>query len=383
MTSSSLEMWGLTTSEMTEIFSPSSLVAAMLRFEQSLALALYDAGLAPEGPARAVARACEDPIEDPLALLQSTWMTGSPVIALTDEIRGRLDTDEQRDWVHYGSTTQDVIDTAQMIVVSKALETLTGTVERIARRMRDVASTHRETVQMGRTFLQHARPTSFGMRVAGWLDPTLRHIETLRMMKDGLVVQFGGPVGDRSGYGDRGPEVARALGERLGMAVSDIAWHTDRSRIRSLAAAVGDLTGTMAKIALDIALLAQSEVEEVEVRSGGSSSLADKRNPIDAIRAMAAADISRGAASIIEGARPHELDRGLGAWHSELVALPILFQAAASATSAIESCLGSLTVDVKTMTARAGNGGDQAVGAIDQGQIDAVLSRFDEILGPE
>lgn len=380
MTESPLELWGFSTPQMTEIFSEESLIGVMFRFERELVLALAEAGVAPTDEASAAAAACQPPSADPVALLDATWTAGSPVIALVDEIRGRLATDAERSWIHYGSTTQDVIDTAHMLLCGQALAELDRSLQRIASQMRDVARAHRDTPQIGRTFLQHALPTSFGLRAAGWLDPTLGHIERLRETRSGLPLQLGGPVGDRAAYGSRGIDVTEALASRLGLRATDVAWHSDRSVIRQLAAAVADTTSTMAKVASDVALLAQSDSAEVRVRAGGSSAMSGKRNPIDAVRALAAAEIASGMASTLERARPTELDRGLGSWHAEWALLPSMFQAASACLDAVESLLGSLEVDEEAMAERAGPDSRERIESIDPRQFESIMTRYERIV---
>jgi 3-carboxy-cis,cis-muconate cycloisomerase len=383
MSTSPLVMWGFSTPEMAEVFSAASVVAAMTRFEHALVLALIDVGLAPEDEAAAAAAACESPTSDPDAILDGTWATGSPVIPLVDEIRERVESEDGRSWIHYGSTTQDVIDTAHMLLSARGLALLLESLERSATIMRSLTLAHRDTPQMGRTFLQHARPTSFGLRVLGWLDPTLGHIERLRGVRAQLPVQLGGPVGDRAPYGMYGGQIASSIAQRLGLRATDIAWHSDRSVVRAMAGAVGNTTGTMAKVATDVALLAQSDVAEVSVRPGGSSSMSGKQNPIDAIRARAAADVAMGVASMIERAGPIELDRGLGAWHAEWVTIPSLFQASSACLDAIENLLGSISVDEEAMARRAGPDSEAYLESIDARQFDSVMTRYDSIVAGE
>lgn len=375
MTTSPLEIWGLTTSEVSRLFSPASIVGAMLDFEQHLALALAEAGIVTERSAGAIAAACDASMFDADEILATTWDAGTPVIRLVEEIRDRVG-EEDRRWVHYGSTTQDVIDTAHMMLASKALSELTTLLWRVANRLHDLVLAHHDQPQMGRTFLQHAGPTTFAMRAVGWLDPTLRHITALATARTRLVIQLGGPVGNRAAYGDKATEVASALAERLGLVDPGIAWHTDRSRIRELSASIGGVAATMAKIAMDTALLAQTEVAEVSPRPGGSSSIEGKQNPIDAVRALAAFDVVSGAASILERARPHELDRGLGSWQAEWVALPLLFQATSASVEATAESLETLEVDKAAMTALAGSDADGRLGLIDTRQIDSVLQSY-------
>jgi len=369
---------GFSTAAMSEVWKAASRANAILEFEAALALALADTGLAPADEAEAVAAACRQPLADPEAVLASTWERGTPLLAIVDEVKARLDNEAQRRWVHYGATSQDALDTAQILQARRGLMLVESSLTRIARTMRELMLAHREQPQIGRTFLQHARPTTFGMRVAMWLAPTLRHLQGLREVGSCLAVQLGGPVGIRADYGDASEEVAEALGRNLGLASPPQAWHTDRSRIADLVRALERPVGWLAKVAMDVALLTQSDTAEVTVRTGRSSSMAEKRNPIDVIRALAAADACRGAATMITQARPHELDRALGAWQVEWLAVPLVFQTAAAACEAMEQALATLEVLGERMASRVPPG--PTPGPVNR-QIDQVLSLFDQVVG--
>ena len=375
MTNSPLEIWGLSTPGMSELFSAASIVDSMLAFEKNLAMALADTGHIPNTSAEAIAEACDDFDVDAEAILATTWESGTPVIRLIEEIRARLD-DEDAQWVHFGSTTQDVIDSAQMLLASRALGELDSSLFSVARHLRELVLAFRDQPQVGRTFLQHATPTTFGLRAAGWLDAVLRHVIALRSTREQLPIQLGGPVGSRSAYGDRASAVSKRLAERLGLASSDLAWHSERSRILELSQRLRRVAATVAKIAFDMSLLAQSSVAELSMRPGGSSSMKGKQNPIDAIRALAATDVAAGVASIFDRARPHELDRGLGSWQAEWVALPLLFQATAASLEALESALETLRLDTDTMGRWAGPDAHESIADIDPSQIDLVLERY-------
>lgn len=359
---------GFSTEELADVYSTGSTVAAMLEFEAALALALADAGIAPRAEAQQVAKACQGEVDDPEAILASTWDSGTPIIALREVI-------DAGSWFHHGATSQDAVDTAQMLQAGRALETLDRRLVSIADRLRDLTAEHRDQPHMGRTFLQDARPTTFGFRTATWLDAVLDHIVELRDQRSNLPIQLGGPVGTRESYGDAGAQVVEALAERLGLSVPDISWHTNRSRVLSLAQAVERTAYTMAKIGTDIALLSSSAVGEVSVRSGGSSSMPHKQNPIDSIHAVAAASACAGAVAMLTSAPPHELDRAVGGWHVEWTALPLVFQTAGAAIEAIDLCLASLEVDQEAMAAPV-----ETPTPTDQSQINKVLARHAAVL---
>lgn len=359
---------GFSTKELIDLYSPDSMVDALLRFEAALALALADAGVAPTDEAEEVAAACRAGVPDADAILASTWETGTPILALRRSVGAGQ-------WFHYGATSQDAIDTAHMLMARSALELLESQLIAVARHLRDLTVENRDQPQMGRTFLQDARPTTFGFRTATWLDAVLSHVSELRGQRSVLPVQLGGPVGTAEAYGDASREIVESLAKRLDLSAPTISWHADRTRVLSLAQAVERVARTMARIGSDIALLASTAISEVKVRSGGSSSMPEKQNPIDSIRAVAAGSACTGAMAMLTAAPPHELDRAVGSWHVEWVAIPLVFQTAGAAAEAIETCLGSLEVDAEAM----GDG----VGTTSPGdQIDRVLTRFDSVLQP-
>jgi 3-carboxy-cis,cis-muconate cycloisomerase len=367
---------GFITEEMARVFAAPSRVEAMLRFEAALSLALADTGIAQTESAGRVAEACSTPVSDPDAVLAATWVEGTPLEPLLAEVRGRLSEDDVH-WLHHGATTQDAIDTATMLLAGEGLGILDTGLAGLARVLARIVADHRDQPQMGRTFLQHARPSTFGFRAATWLDPVLRHIVEIRDARDGLVVQLGGPVGHLAPYGEKGVEVMEALASRLGLGSPGIAWHSDRSRVSSLVALLERSAQTMARIGGDVALLASSDIAEVRVRSGGSSSMAGKRNPIDAIRAVAAAGACIGAAGMVRGAGGHELDRGIGGWHVEWLAVPLVFATTAAAVEAMSACLDSLEVDAGRMRSRANDVPD-----LDPRLIDRVLADHETLVGP-
>jgi len=364
---------GFSTDDLTAVFSAESTVAAMMEFEAALALALADAGVAPRDQAERVAEACRSGVSDPDTILASTWEKGTPIIALRERITATVGAEAGR-WFHFGATTQDTVDTAHMIQARTAIGLIEQSLEASARRLRDLTVDYRDQPQLGRTFLQDATPTTFGFRTATWLDAVLGHIVDLRRMSEGLVFQLGGPVGRLDDYGEAASEVLTAMSQRLALSIPDISWHSNRSRVRDLAQTVGRLSATMAKIGSDVALLASSGLGEVTVRSGGSSSMPGKKNPIDTIRAIAASKVCSGAVAMLSGGG-HELDRGVGGWHVEWVAWPLVMQSAGAGVEAIAVCLDSLEPDTETMNQRS------TTAPREGRQIDTVLAGFDRIVG--
>lgn len=367
---------GFSTPAMDAIWTAGRVVEAMLEFEVALALGLADAGLGPPEAMAAVAEACRAPVAAPDQILASTWEKGTPLLALLDEVKGRLPNEEERAWVHHGTTSQDAIDTAHMLLARSALDVLEGSLTRISKSLLALTDAHRAQPHLGRTFLQSARPTTFGRRTAGWLETTLHHVDRLRRARRELPVQLGGPAGHLQ-FGAAGGRVVEAVAGRLGLVAPDLPWHADRTPIWSLVEAVAATVRSMAKISTDLALLASSDVAEIGLRGGGSSSMPEKNNPIDPIRALAAASVCRGAVATITGAAPHELDRALGSWHSEWYALPVVFASAAATLEAVDDALDSIEVHADAMGSRVPP--DQSP-AVDHA-IDRVTELFDETLG--
>lgn len=360
---------------MRSVFSTAATVGAILEFEMALALALADAGVAPEDESLSLVAACREPVADSEAILAETWMSGTPIISLRDEISARVDESVGR-WFHYGATTQDAIDTGLMLQSVRGLELIERDLVALGARLRDLTVEFRDQPQVGRTFLQTSRPTTFGLRTSWWLNSVLDHHQGLRDLGAGLPVQLGGADGRRSVFGNRGSQVVSHLADRLGLAPSAVTWHSDRTVILALVQSLERVAKTMAKIGGDIAILASSAVAEVSVRSGGSSSMPGKENPMDSVRAIAAASACSGAVTMLTGAPPPELDRGIGSWHVEWLAVPLAFGATAAAVEAMRGCLHSLEVDSEAM-------GSHVVGEVTPGgddQIDAVLTRAGSIL---
>ncbi|HEX6301829.1 MAG TPA: lyase family protein [Acidimicrobiia bacterium] len=364
---------GFSTEELTAVFSAQSTVTAILGFEAALALALVDAGIAPANEADQVVAACDRGVADPDAVLASTWETGTPLIALEESIAEGIETEEARKWFHFGATSQDAIDTGRMVQAARALEILDPRLSALAGRLRQLTIEYRDQPHMGRTFLQAARPTTFGFRTATWLDSVLGHIEDLRQQRSDLKVQLGGPVGTLSAYGDKTELIVSSLAQRLDLAQPEISWHANRTGVIRLAHSLQRTAITMGKIGSDIALLASTGIAEIRVRSGGSSSMPEKHNPLDSIRSVAAAAACTGAVAMLESGSGHELDRGIGGWHVEWLALPLAFQTAGAAVEAIATCMASLEVDRERMSA---NLGSEAL-EVPSAQVDRVLAIFD------
>ncbi|MCI0542888.1 MAG: 3-carboxy-cis,cis-muconate cycloisomerase [Actinobacteria bacterium] len=364
---------GFTTPSMSEIFSPGSTVAAMLEFEAALALSLAAVGVVSAESAERVAEACARPVPDSEAVLASTWESGTPLLAIRSFVSETLDPAELQAF-HHGATTQDAVDTGRMLQTRDALTLLESGLLEVARSVHRHVGENRDRPHMARTFLQDAVPTTFAARLVSWLASTLDRLEEVRLTRSRLRFQLGGPSGDLASYGAAAGPLLLEMERRLELRATLLPWHTDRSQVWEIARVTEGVALTMRKIATDIALLAQTSVGEVIVRPGASSSMPGKRNPIDSVRAVAAATAATGLATMLTGAPANELDRGLGGWHVEWLALPMLLQTCAAAVEAMSRCLDTMEVNVDRMSRSAGG----ATG--DSPMVDLVLARYRSVV---
>lgn len=331
---------GFTTPAMAAVFSPAARVRAMCRFEAALATANAAHGLVTESVAQQVVEACSADVPDPDTVVADGWEVGTPVLPLLDRLRADLPA-EAADALHRGATTQDVVDSAMMLQAHDALGLLYAGMVDLGARLAAVADEHRATPASGWTFLQPAVPVTLGLRAATWLSPLVDHARACRERRAALPVQLGGPTGTLPALGGQALTVVEDVADRLGLVVPRLPWHTDRTPVAELVGLLGRVGRTMATIGQDLALLAHHGV--VTMRAGGSSSMPDKRNPVDAIRAVAAADACAGAVAIVTGGRSHELERGVGGWHAEWLAVPLAFHACAAAVEATTRAAATAT----------------------------------------
>lgn len=332
--------------------SDAAFVRAMLRFEAAVAAAQAAGGDIPHEHADAIADASRGPAPSPRALGAAATETGTPVLALVGWLRDTVG-DEAAASVHRGLTSQDVVDTASMVLAHGALRTIEVDLEAAATRLAAMASEHAATAMAGRTLLQRALPTTFGAVAAGWLDGVEAGIEALNRVRERLAVQLGGPVGTAGGIGRDASAIRAAVAADLGLPDAGVAWHTERSQISDLAGALGLAAAAVGKVALDVALLSQDEVGEVSddrPERGGSSAMSGKHNPVSAVLARSAALRVPGlVSSVLMAAASGEHQRAAGAWHAEWRSLRELMLAVGSAAAWLRDALEHLTVDPARM----------------------------------
>ncbi|GAA3092584.1 3-carboxy-cis,cis-muconate cycloisomerase [Streptosporangium carneum] len=327
-------------------------LAAMLDVEAALAAAQATAGLVPWEAALAVREACRPEHFAPARLGCAAAPTGNPVIPLVAALRERLKP-EFRKFAHYGATSQDINDTASMLVAARALAPLAADLSACADACALLAAEHRDTVMAGRTILQHAVPITFGLKAAGWLSALNHGLAGLAELR--LPVQYGGAAGTLAVLGGRGHEVPSRLAAELGLAEPVLPWHADRTPIARLACALGTAAGVIGKISTDVKLLSQPEVAEAAEPSapgrGGSSAMPHKRNPVGAMSALACVQRVPGLVASVLGGMAHEHERATGLWQAEWETLSDLLRLTGSAASWLREALEGLTVDTARMRA--------------------------------
>ena len=341
-----------------ESFSDRASLQAMLDFEAALARAEAQAGVIPASAASMIESACAVHRFDAAALAREAANAGNLVIPLIRQLTAQVreqDAEAAR-FVHWGATSQDAIDTGLVLQLRAALDVIEGELDRLGDALASLAREHRATPITGRTWMQHAVPTTFGLKAAGWLDAILRHRERFdELRRRALVLQLGGAVGTLAALGSKGGEVAEALAADLRLPLPDIAWHSHRDRIAEVATTFGLLAGSLGKIARDVALHSQTEVAElfepVAEGRGGSSTMPHKQNPVSAAVVLAAATRAPGLVATMLGAMIQEDERGLGGWHAEWETLPELVCLTAGALHHLTETMAGLRVDPARMAA--------------------------------
>lgn len=330
----------------------------MLDVEVALAEALAGEGLIPASCVPSIRAAASADGYDADALDTAAAQAGNPAIPLIEMLTARVaeaDPAAAR-YVHWGATSQDIVDTGLVLQLRAALPLVQAELFRAAAGALELARRHAETPQVGRTWLQHATPITFGLKAAGWADALARgRLRVVRAFDAALVLQFGGAAGTLAAFGGRGIGVADAVGARLDLRVPDLPWHAARDRLAELASALGIAAGTLGKVGRDLALLAQTEVNEAHEAAvdgrGGSSSMPQKRNPVAASVALAAAVRAPGLVATMLAAMPQEHERGLGGWQAEWDTLPELIRVVADAATAVADALEGLVVRPQAMAA--------------------------------
>jgi 3-carboxy-cis,cis-muconate cycloisomerase len=318
--------------EIASLFDDRAQISAMLLFESALAAAEARAGLIPKQSAARIAETCRDFTPDPAGLAAGTASAGVPVPALVKALKAEMG-DEDARYVHFGATSQDVVDTALVLQLRDAIAIIRRRIRKLVKSLAKHADTHRKTVMIGRTRSQQAVPTTFGLKAAGWLAPLVRidrRIESLA--EDLLRVSFGGAAGTLASIGAKSAEVEANLAEELELGLADMPWHAQRDILVDFASQLTALTGALGKMGQDLVLLAQSEIAEVQPgKGGGSSTMPHKSNPVQAEMLVTLARFNAGQLGTFAQSQLHDHERCGASWLLEWLTLPQIITATGAA----------------------------------------------------
>lgn len=341
-------------------FTDVAAVDAMAAFEVGLARAEAQHGVIPLVAAEKIAAKAQGFVADYREMGQSTAASAVPTIALVQQMRAYIN-DDASAYLHWGATSQDVIDTALVLRLRTVLEILESRLGALTRALAEQAKRHRATVLPARTRYQQALPTSFGLKLASWLAPLPRQLARLDELKPRLLcVQFGGAAGTLSALGGRGLDVMQSLAQELNLNAPPMHWHSQRDALAELGSWLSMLTGILGKLGQDVALHQQSEVGEIRESSdpsrGGSSTMPQKANPIGAEAMVALARLNAGLLGTLHQAMVQENERGGPGWQLEWMTLPQMLTSAGAALNHAQAFATDLVVDAERMQANLAGG---------------------------
>jgi 3-carboxy-cis,cis-muconate cycloisomerase len=370
----------LSTSEVTEAFADRNFVAAMLRFEAALANAQAAVGLIPESAAQSIVGTCKVELFDAAKIVRESARAGSLSVPLVKSLKETvgLFNREAVPFVHYGSVSQDVIDTAMALITRDVLEMIEADLRSCIEAVFNLAQKHMETPMLARTLTQPASVTSFGLKCVNWAAPLVRSLKRLQSVKlCALKVQLGGGIGTLARMGDQGPQITAHMAQALGLGVPLAPWHTQRDEWIALGCELGLVAGSLGKIARDVSLLGQFEVGEVwerhEPGRGASSDMPHKNNPVASMAALASAQRVPQRIAAMLASMPHEHERALGGWQAELAEWSQLLMSTHASSSAMAAALPYLVVDSERMRSHI----DAAARSVDK---DSATTWFDPAL---
>jgi 3-carboxy-cis,cis-muconate cycloisomerase len=323
-------------------------LAAMLDAERALATALARLAMIPEGGAAAVVAKCDPDLFDMDQIAEEGRAVANPAEPLVRALREQVG-ESNREYVHFGATSQDIVDTAAMLVARRTVEVILEEIAALEGECARLAEEHRATPMAARTLLQQAVPMTFGYKAALWLRAVRDARKALEELE--FPAQLGGAAGTLASYGERGVEVPATFAAELRLVEPLVPWHTNRTPVTQLASALAAAALAAGKIGIDVVLLAQTEIAEVaEAEPGGSSAMPHKRNPVRAVIARACSRGAQGHVSVLIGG-DYEHERAAGAWQAEWAALSGALALTGAAVVAARECLAGLEVDAGRMRA--------------------------------
>ncbi len=340
---------------MRALLSDTRRIAAMAAAEAALARAQAAFGLIPGGSAKAITDAAETFSADAVALGAGTESAGVPVPALVAQLRQAVGGDAATH-VHWGATSQDIMDTALVLVLREVIARFDAQLEGLSEALAELARDHADTLMLARTRMQQAAPTTFGLKAVGWREPVVRQRARLTELSPRLLVaQLGGAAGTLAPMGEQGSDVRAVFAAELGLGLTPLPWHTQRDALAEFASWLSLTTGALGKIGLDVGLLAQSEVGELretgEVGKGGSSTLPQKANPVRSEILVTLARYNANELGAMHQALLHESERSGAAWSLEWLSLPNMILAASGALAHATQLAENLVVDAQRMQA--------------------------------
>lgn len=337
--------------EIADLFGDAAEIGAMLDVEAALARAEAKTGVIPEDAGRRIAEVAHEFAPDAHALAAGTARDGMPVPALVAALREAAGDDGH--FVHWGATSQDIMDTALVLRLREAFKLLDQRLAAIAKLFASLAEQHRATVMAARTRFQQAAPTTFGLKAAGWLSAIERHRDRLTELKSRvLVLSFAGAAGTLAALGETALGVEAALAEELDLPPAPVPWHAQRDGLVEAANWCAMITGSLGKFGQDIVMMAQSEVGEVRTgEGGGSSTLPNKHNPVSAEMLISLARFNAGLVSNLHHAAIHTHERDGAAWTLEWLSLPQMVVATAAALR--QACVLAETLEIDPARMRA------------------------------
>lgn len=350
--------------EISALLTDGAFLRSLVEVEAALARAEASVGVIPPAAAEHIGKMQAEKV-DITALTRGTVRSGFPIIALIDELRRQLEPDIAP-YIHWGATTQDIMDTACVLQLRGAIALYRARLVELARHLSALAERHRRTVLAGRTHGQQALPVTFGLKVAGWLAPVLRHAERLEELRPRLlVVQFGGAAGTLAALDGKGLAVSVALARELKLDIPAMPWHAQRDSIVEFAGWLSLVTGSLGKMAQDIILLAQTEVgeagESADQGRGGSSTMPQKSNPVISELILAAARSNASLLSAMHHAQIQEHERATHGWQVEWLTLPQMLLLTGGALKHAADLAQNLQVDGRAMAANIARANDVIV----------------------
>lgn len=336
--------------EIAALFDDRAQIASMLLFESALAAAEARAGVIPEKSATRIAEVCRDFTPDPASLAAGTASAGVPVPALVKALKAEIGGEDAR-YVHFGATSQDVVDSALVLQLRDAVAIIRRRIRKLAKALSAHADTHRTTVMIGRTRSQQAVPTTFGLKAAGWLAPLVRIDHRIDSLSSDLLrISFGGAAGTLASIGVKAADVESNLSEELDLPLADMPWHAQRDVLVDFASQLTALTGALGKMGQDLVLLAQSEIAEVQPgKGGGSSTMPHKSNPVQAEMLVTLARFNAGLLGTFAQAQLHDHERSGASWLLEWLTLPQIITATGAALAQAVDMVPDLKINADRM----------------------------------